>query len=495
MLVIPRSPFHAGVASSSLEIDWDNPLTQGLVFAAYPLGNSFYDAVSKEFGTVSGTVDFRGQSTNEGLFGHPYAHVGVANDAAGGRVTWPKSKMRGGTMVNEATILVLGGSEQKISGASYTIAGNWDEVSSGNGFSIHIDDTYYWGAGYVVKGTYGGFYGVTSAQALGSSFSNKLHFFGYSARNNGTDGNWFFNRQAEAYTGKTAHGTTTTNRQAVVCGYTGSADRPSICGLALFWERELSLAEYQALYDDPWQIFDPEVFSIPLAPAGALTGTVNQVTETDTAQAISWAPKRRIVNQTSEADTAQAITIAKSLGVGQVSETDLAQAISVGKRLAVGQATEIDLAQPITASNAKVIAVGQAAETDLAQAILWAPKIRVIGIALESDTAQPITAIGGQAVVVETVTPGWEVPYRVRRVPSQEEQEARVLRQRQDFGVLPATPQSTEQPPLPEPPSAGAQEAFGEHPPQEIALPVNVVAIEARRKAQNEAMLLLLMAA
>lgn len=41
---------------------------------------------------------------------------------------------------------------------------------------------------------------------------------------------------------------------------------------------------------------------------GAQTVAVGQATETDTAQAISWAPKRRLVGQVSETDLAQGMT-------------------------------------------------------------------------------------------------------------------------------------------------------------------------------------------
>lgn len=43
--------------------------------------------------------------------------------------------------------------------------------------------------------------------------------------------------------------------------------------------------------------------------AGGITATVGQVLETDTANAITWAPKIRIIGQVSESDLAQSIVI------------------------------------------------------------------------------------------------------------------------------------------------------------------------------------------
>lgn len=149
------------------------------------------------------------------------------------------------------------------------------------------------------------------------------------------------------------------------------------------------------------------------APAtGGQTVTVNQVSETDTAQTIAWAPKNRLVNQTSEADLAQALTriklkalgqaleidLAQALNrlktrtLGQTTETDLAQALNRLKAKTLGQTSETDLAQPVIRTGAP-IPIGQASETDLAQAIAWAPKRRLINQVFEIDLAQLITLL------------------------------------------------------------------------------------------------------
>jgi DNA-binding transcriptional regulator YdaS (Cro superfamily) len=226
------------------------------------------------------------------------------------------------------------------------------------------------------------------------------------------------------------------------------------------WARALSVNELALLTRDPYQLFRPLQRRIYVSVAGGgQTIAVGQVTETDLAQAIAWAPKRRLVNQVSETDLAQAMGRLKTRAVGQVSETDLAQAITwapknrlvnqvtetdlaqamgrlksrtigqvsetdlaqvvsptageqviqVGqvsetdlaqamgrlKTRAVGQVSETDLARGIARLKAKTI--GQISETDLAQPIAWAPKKRLVGQVTETDIAFPITVVSTAA--------------------------------------------------------------------------------------------------
>jgi len=152
--------------------------------------------------------------------------------------------------------------------------------------------------------------------------------------------------------------------------------------------------------------------------AGGLSGTVNQATETDSAQAISKAKikalgqiietdtaqtltriRTRAVGQVAEADASQAIGRLKAKVIGQTAETDVAQILSGRKIKAVAQATETDTA--MGAARVKRLAVNQIIEIDAAQSIFWAPKRRLIGAAPETDAAPSITA----AIVVDVYVP------------------------------------------------------------------------------------------
>jgi len=136
---------------------------------------------------------------------------------------------------------------------------------------------------------------------------------------------------------------------------------------------------------------DPQIFD-PTDPAGAgQTVELGQAVETDLAQAVAWAPKRRLVAQALETDLAQAIASLKTKAIAQASETDLAQAIARRKTKLLGQSSETDLAQTVTRPGA-AIPVAQALETDLAQAIA-SRKTKTVAQALETDLAQAIGRI------------------------------------------------------------------------------------------------------
>lgn len=117
---------------------------------------------------------------------------------------------------------------------------------------------------------------------------------------------------------------------------------------------------------------------------------IGQVAETDVSQSIAWAPKHRLVSQVSETDTAQTVTRQKIVLVAQATETDLAQLITKRKVVTVNQATESDLSQAITTQKAKLL--GQIAEIDFAQVVTEAGAIVVpVNQVLETDIAQAVT--------------------------------------------------------------------------------------------------------
>lgn len=148
---------------------------------------------------------------------------------------------------------------------------------------------------------------------------------------------------------------------------------------------------------------------------GGLGATVNQATETDTAQAIAKS-KAKAIGLVSESDVAQAVARVKSRALGQASETDTAQAAVGSKAKAIAQALETDLAQAVTrggvayplaqaaetdtaqaATSAKAKALVQAAELDLAQAITHAG-INLAGQAFETDAAQAMARSKAKAI-------------------------------------------------------------------------------------------------
>jgi hypothetical protein len=121
-----------------------------------------------------------------------------------------------------------------------------------------------------------------------------------------------------------------------------------------------------------------------------LSATVNQVTETDTAQPITRIKQREIA-QISETDLAQAIARQKIFALAQVNETDTAQAIARIKQKLIAQVLEIDEAQPVTQPQT-IVPVNHATETDTAQAIT-SRKVKIVGQVAETDIAQAISKL------------------------------------------------------------------------------------------------------
>jgi hypothetical protein len=164
----------------------------------------------------------------------------------------------------------------------------------------------------------------------------------------------------------------------------------------------------------------PPFLSFPVSVAGQ-TINVNQVSETDLAQSLSWSPKNRFVDLITETDLAQAVSSLKTAQVALVTESDLAQAISADKAREVGQILETDLAQSLASLKLKVIAqtvetdlaqivgkgkakvIAQTIEADLAQSITWNPQTRLVGQVTETDFAQIITVLGEQIIPVNQV--------------------------------------------------------------------------------------------
>ena len=131
----------------------------------------------------------------------------------------------------------------------------------------------------------------------------------------------------------------------------------------------------------------------PITASGAKTIAVGRVTETDLAQAVA-SRKLKAFGQVAESDTAQAFSKQKVVRLWQVTETDTAQAITASgpKRINVGQIVETDVAQAFTRFRRKLF--GQVAETDTAFAISRR-KIRTVRQVGETDSALGMTSIGG----------------------------------------------------------------------------------------------------
>lgn len=245
-------------------IDWSNPLTKGLVFCAVPAGYTYFDAVTRVFGTVAGTHT-KGIYTKQG--GYCGSVDGVQAMAASGStsdiISWPASAtLRGGSLVQTGTLLALAGTTEQVDAKQYAVMGNC-ETSGGHGFGLAIDSYGAFNRGGIRKWNYTAKGGETTYESLGNPFDNRLHFFGYAFSGNGVSGMWFSRGEARTFSGGATNGTNTAGRIATInatypTSAYGSQNHNCYVALGLMWDRPLAASEYLALYDNPWQLFEPQ---------------------------------------------------------------------------------------------------------------------------------------------------------------------------------------------------------------------------------------------
>lgn len=159
------------------------------------------------------------------------------------------------------------------------------------------------------------------------------------------------------------------------------------CGLAV---KEVSEA---GTYDVTWTETPDQgaqLWLIAVQAGGEIVEAVEQVVETDTAQAVT-ARKRKTLTQPADADTALSLAARKARTVGQASEADGSMAVSSRKARAVGMASEADSARSLTIGRRFAVAI--AAETDTAGSVSGV-KRKTLGLVVEADVA---LALGPEA--------------------------------------------------------------------------------------------------
>jgi hypothetical protein len=248
------------------EINWNHPIARGLNFAAVPMvghkvaaGSTFYDCVTREVAAVTGNGAGEVAPHNAGKSRqHDGAWTVQGVNLSTVKREWSVSQtQRGGGMVNEGTLIALASTVTQVDGSIYVVGGNVEAVSVGDGVWLGIDSFFNVGRGNILIGNYNGVKKASSTELLGNPFDNRLHFFGASFTGNGTDGYFFAEGNAVAFTGGSALGTTQTNRRARIWhpGIDSTGRRDTRVALFLMWDRALTPLEYRELYSNPWQMF------------------------------------------------------------------------------------------------------------------------------------------------------------------------------------------------------------------------------------------------
>lgn len=326
-------------------LDRTNPLTRGLVFCAVPYGQTFIDLVTGELGTRTGALT---QNRYPAGFAVP-STIGATSVAAAGattdQVVWPVSLARGGSLNATATLLALATTTQQADGNIYPIGGNSEDVSLGHGFTLGIDSFQQAGRGNILRLNYLDVLGISSeAGGVGTDFDQAYHFFGYACSSNGAAGEFFARGTSTTWSGESTNGTITTNRRAIILntynGSTAYAKRGSVA-LFLMYDRRMPLAEYQALYANPWQIFQAlprRTWMVGVAAGGVnITPGVGVLTATghvpSVSASVSVSPGLGTLTLVGHTPT---LGVGVTPGVGTLTVTGHAPTLDTGIRPGVG---------------------------------------------------------------------------------------------------------------------------------------------------------------
>jgi len=288
-----------------LDIDWNNPLTAGLIFAAVPAGHAWHDLITNLRSTLragsthtlwtpagerrSTTLHLRGSSAGTNVF--PAA---TRLDAHSGPVT-----------------LFMEGCPE--GDGLYRIGfQSWSAVA-GEGVGIGFDD----GPGAAVNSTYGlinnSFANTGVANALGADSHLYSHRIALSW--DGTSRRAYAGGKIVLTTADTRLPTTSTSRRVFMGGNSGAGSGfDTSASLLLAWNRPISSAEYASLYENPWQVFTTKRVVLPFAVAGATyTLTADNGSYTTTGQDASLLRSKVISgNQGSYSITGQTASIFKT---------------------------------------------------------------------------------------------------------------------------------------------------------------------------------------
>lgn len=393
-LIIKRSP--TWQPRGIPRIDWGHPSAQGLQFLAWPVGNTFVDLVTRVVGDRTGTLTsgYRAPASGTSRRGGGYAVAGAGgtNDY----VAWPVSSSRGGSIVQTGTLLALAGTIEQTDGRQYAIGGNTEVAASGDGCALGIDSYQALGRGHILRANYNANVGVSPTAWLGNPFDNRTHFFGYSFAGNGATGTWFGARSSETWAGGAGFGTTTSNRRAYVNAYSQS-DSSVVYGASYvlwfgMWDREMSLAEYQALYDNPWQLVVGRRIWVPSGAASVRTATASLSTAVQAARSGAASISTAVqAAGAASADVSTAVQLASSAQASADVAVQAARSAAVDISAAVEQARTVSVAADMAVLVSPAAAAGIDAYVQAATAL-------AASIDLAVQRAESLSTAVGMAV-------------------------------------------------------------------------------------------------
>lgn len=223
-----------------------NPLTQGLVFACYPIGHSFYDAVSKQVAGHPGTL--RPRPCADGNHAGSVSAIGITT--AGGKFTNPTGL---DALSGAHSIFVEAGLE--VNASTQNVLSSY-ETLAGNGFKVQMDDTSYATNCFAYLANNAVVTTNSNFDSLGTgveAFTKRVM-----VTVDGTNNRFYCQRGLDRTVANTIFPVADSTRRTTVVGDPNAQSAGSLA-FGYGWNRVLSLAEFQSLYDNPAQIWEDDI--------------------------------------------------------------------------------------------------------------------------------------------------------------------------------------------------------------------------------------------
>lgn len=219
-------------------MNWENPLAQGLKFAAYPVNGEPYDAVTGLTATLTTAGSLVVRNSVDGNYADAQGQNGVyafaVNKCGLDSVVGPCS------MFAEASIYVNGSASMVRSRSPST----GDAMGIGFDDAIILTNSVF---GYTANNTFSG----SASDSLG--LNSELYNHRAMVTLDGTNARGYVKNALNKTTANVNLPVAVSDRQTTwnvqVAGSGG------LFTLALAWNRVLSLLEYQQLFANPWQVF------------------------------------------------------------------------------------------------------------------------------------------------------------------------------------------------------------------------------------------------
>ena len=246
-LLVPS--LQSSLPTRPVGINLSDPITRGLVFAAYVVGDRFYDAVSRTTSVKVGTL--RPMASIDGnrapaMHGKGVVAVGggFLEATAADRINGPLSVFVEGNHPTNGTTAALFKSH---------------DATTKDGFGLHWDDgiNFTTNCFFYYRNNSNG--SASNADALGANSELYAHRMAITA--DGTNVNFYAKGKLDRTVADAVLPNANSARRVTIAGVNNSQSTQSV-SVALVFNRVISLAEYQRLYACPAIVFEPDMMPL-----------------------------------------------------------------------------------------------------------------------------------------------------------------------------------------------------------------------------------------